>query len=195
VQGDVHLRYHAHAIRQRLINANGHAENQVIVGNLAPTELLIDQMGQWLTALKADTSRRRLAEKVVANKPADVVDACWTTEGVKIVERQTLDGPGQCNQFFPVGVPPEFVAGAPIELDVIKCRLKPIDTSDYNVAFTSEQRARLESIFSKGVCDWSKRGVRQVKAEPWASFGPSRENLVFDITDRRRHHDDDGDEQ
>ena len=68
------------AIRQRLINANGHAENQVIVGNLAPTELLIDQMGQWLTAIKADTSRRPLAEKVVANKPADVVDACWTTD-------------------------------------------------------------------------------------------------------------------
>ncbi len=194
VQGDVHLRYHAHSIRQRLINANGHAENQVIVGNLAPTELLIDQMGQWLTAIKADASRRRLVEKVVANKPANVVDACWTTAGVKIVERQTLDGPGQCNQLFPVGVPPEYVAGAPIQLDTIKCRLKPIDISDYNVAFTSEQRARLETIFPKGVCDWSKRGVQQVKAVPWASFGPSAKNLVFDIIDRRRHHDDDRDD-
>ena len=47
--------------------------------------------------------------------------------------------------------------------------------SDYNVAFTSEQRARLEAIFPKGVCDWSKRGVQQVKAVPWASFGPSPE--------------------
>jgi hypothetical protein len=190
VQGDVHLRYHAHSIRQRLINANGHADNQVIVGNLAPSELLIDQMGQWLTAINADVSRRSLAEKVVANKPADVVDACWTTTGVKIVERQTLDGTGQCNQLFPVGVPPEFVAGAPIELDVIKCRLKPIDMSDYNVAFTSEQRKRLRAIFPNGVCDWSRRGVRQVKAMPWASFGPSPSNLVFDITDRRRHDDD-----
>ena len=58
VQGDIHLRYHAQSIRQRLVNANGHADNQVIVGNLAPSELLIDQMGQWLTAIKADTSRR-----------------------------------------------------------------------------------------------------------------------------------------
>ena len=49
VDGDVHLRYHSLSIRQRLVNANGHHHNQVIVGNLAPSELLIDQMGQWLT--------------------------------------------------------------------------------------------------------------------------------------------------
>ena len=166
----------------------------MIVGNLAPSELLIDQMGQWLTAIKADTSRRSLAEKVVANKPADVVDACWTTAGVKIVERQTLDGSGQCNQLFPVGVPPEFVAGAPIELDVIKCRLKAIDMADYKVPFTAVQRARLQAIFPKGVCDWSQPGVAQVKAVPWASFGPSPVNQVFDIADGRRHDDDDDDD-
>jgi len=194
VQGDVHLRYHAQAIRQRLVNANGHSDNQVVVGNLAPSELLIDQMGHWLTAVVADTSRRSKAEKVVANKPADAVDACWTTAGVKIVERQTLDGPGQCNALFPVGVPPEFVAGAPIALDTIKCRLKPIDSNDYKVPFTSAQRARLAAIFRQGVCDWSKRGVQQVKGLPWASFGPSRENLVFDLTDRRGHDDDDDDD-
>ena len=191
VQGDVHLRYHAQAIRQRLVNANGHSHNQVVVGNLAPTELLLDQMGAWLSAVVADSSSRSRAEKVVANKPADAVDACWTTAGVKIVEPQTLDGPGQCNQLFPVGVSPEFVAGAPIALDVVKCQLKAIDLSDYKVAFSAEQRARLAAIFPHGVCDWSKRGVQQVKALPWASFGPSQENLVFDLTDRRRHDDDD----
>src|SRR6202008_2878404 len=79
VAGDVHLRYHSFAIRQRLINANGHANNQVIVGNLVPSELLLDQMGDWLTRVAADTSNRSRAQKVVANKPADVVDACWTT--------------------------------------------------------------------------------------------------------------------
>ena len=127
----------------------------------------------------------------MANKPADVVDACWTTAGVKIVERQTLDGSGQCNQLFPVGVPPEFVAGAPIELDVIKCRLKAIDMADYKVPFTAVQRARLQAIFPKGVCDWSQPGVAQVEAVPWASFGPSPVNQVFDIADRRGHDDDD----
>jgi len=183
-QGDVHLRYHSFSIRQRLINANGHADNQVIVGNLAPSELLLDQMGAWLTAVVADNSDRSRAEKVVANKPADVVDACWTTEGVKIVEPQVLEGTGQCNALFPRGVPPEFVAGAPIELDVIKCQLKAIDVNDYQVAVTPQQLAQLAAIFPTGVCDWSKKGVKQVEAVPWASYGPSPVNQVFDVLGR-----------
>jgi hypothetical protein len=182
VQGDVHVRYHAHSIRARLINANGHADNQAIVGNLAPINLLIEQMGRWLAAVVSDTSARTLAEKVVANKPADVVDACWTTAGVKIVEPQTLSGPGQCNTLFPVGLAPELVAGAPIALDIIKCKLKPIDMRDYAVPFTAQQRAQLKAIFPHGVCDWSERGVQQVKSVPWASYGPSPDNLIFDVT-------------
>ena len=184
VQGDVHLRYHSYSIRERLTKANGHADNQVIVGNLAPIDLLIEQMGRWLAAVATDTSERSLVRKVVSNKPADVVDACWTTGGVKIVEKQTLNGPGQCNALFPAGVPPEVVAGAPIELDVIKCKLKPIDNRDYKVPFTTQQRAQLGAIFPDGVCDWSKQGMHQVNAIPWASFGPSSVNLLFDVTDR-----------
>jgi hypothetical protein len=180
VNGDVHVRYHAHSIRARLINANGHADNQVIVGNQAPIDLLIEQMGRWLAAIKADHSSRPLAEKVVKNKPADAVDACWSG-GVKIVEPQTLAGPGLCNQLFPVGVPPEFVAGAPIALDIIKCQLKPVDMADYAVPFTPEQRNQLAAIFPDGVCDWSKPGVEQVRSVPWASFGPSPVNLLFDV--------------
>ena len=197
VAGDVHLRYHAQSIRQRLINANGHADNQVIVGNLAPSELLLDQMGAWLTAVVADSSNRTLAEKVVANKPADVVDACWATiNGVltKIVETQTLDGPGECNKLFPVGVPPEYVAGAPIQLDTVKCKLKPVDMADYAVPFSAQQRERLNAIFPEGVCDWSKRGHQQVKGRPWASFGPALVNLVFDVLNRSDGKDGDDDD-
>jgi hypothetical protein len=180
VNGDVHVRYHAHSIRARLINANGHADNQVIVGNQAPIDLLIEQMGRWLTAVVSDPSNKPLAQKVVKNKPADVVDACWSG-GVKIVELQTLSGAGQCNTLFPVGTAPEFVAGAPIALDIIKCQLKPIDMSDYAVAFSSEEQTQLNAIFPDGVCDWSKSGVEQVKSVPWASFGPSPVNLLFDV--------------
>jgi Tannase-like family of unknown function (DUF6351) len=195
VQGDVHLRYHSFSIRQRLINANGHANNHVIVGNLAPSELLLDHMGQWLTAVVADTSHRSRAKKVIANKPADVVDACWTTAGVKIVETQMLGGTGQCTTLFPRGVPPEYVAGAPIALDIIKCKQKPIDMADYTVPFTDAQRARLGTIFPDGVCDWTKRGVKQVKLVPWASYGPSPVNQVFDVLNGNRRHDRDDDDR
>jgi len=192
--GDVHVRYHAQAIRQRLINANGNADNQAVYGNLAPMDLMIEQVSRWLTAVKADNSNRSLREKVIANRPRDVVDACWTTAGVKIVEPQTLNGPGQCNTLFPVGLSPELVAGAPMAVDIIKCQLKPIDMADYEGSFSTQQRAQLQAIFPSGVCDWSKKGVNQMKSVPWASYGPSPVNQVFDIQDRRKHGDDDDDD-
>lgn len=74
-------------------------------------------------------------------------------------------------------MPPEFVAGALIEVDVVKCQLKPIGMSDYKVPFTPEQVSQLHAIFPDGVCDWSKPGVEQVPVVPWASFGPSPVNL------------------
>ncbi len=151
--GDVHVRYHAQAIRQRLINANGNADNQAVYGNLAPMNMMIEQMDRWLTAVKADGSDRSLRAKVIANRPSDVVDACWKTgsnlPGDKISEPQTLAGDGRCNQLFPVGLSPEIVAGSPINVDIIKCQLKPIDMNDYKVAFTPAQRAKLAAIFPR----------------------------------------------
>jgi Tannase-like family of unknown function (DUF6351) len=46
----------------------------------------------------------------------------------------------------------------------------------------TDELMRLHSIFPDGVCDWSKRGVNQTGVVPWASFGPSPDNLVFDVT-------------
>jgi hypothetical protein len=119
-------------------------------------------------------------KKVVKNKPADVVDACWSG-GEKIVEPQTAFGESQCNTLFPVGLSAAMVAGAPLSHDIIKCQLKPVDMSDYAAPFTSEQEAQLHAIFPDGVCDWSKPGVEQVKSVPSASFGPSPVNLLFDV--------------
>jgi hypothetical protein len=54
------------------------------------------------------------------------------------------------------------VAGAPLANDVLKCRLKPIDYTDYKVKFTDAQKARMAAIFAGGVCDFGKPGVEQV---------------------------------
>jgi hypothetical protein len=180
VNGDIHLRFWVHSIRERLIMENGHANNQVIVGEEAPEELLIEQMDRWLTAIASDNSDLPMSLKVVNDKPADVVDACWSV-GEKIIEPQTLSGDGQCNALFPAGLSPALVAGAPLTQDVIMCELKPIDMSDYAVSFTEEQQQQLHSIFPDGVCDWSKPDIEQVRSVPWASFGPSPVNLLFDV--------------
>ena len=54
--------------------------------------------------------------------------------------------------------------------------------NDYNVPFTGEQMGRLQRIFADGVCDWSKPGVNYAPSVTWPSFGPSPDNLVFDVT-------------
>jgi len=61
-------------------------------------------------------------------------------------------------------------------------KFTPFDLRDYDVIFTGAELTRLQSIFPDGVCDWSKRGVNQTGVVPWASFGPSPDNLVFDVT-------------
>lgn len=181
VNGDIHLKYWAYSIRERLIKANGHADNQVIVSHTADGNALIEQMNRWLDAIKADRSSRPDGMKAVINKPADVVDACFAPDGTKIVEPQTAFGPGQCNTLFPAGMAPNLVAGAPLASDIIKCQLKPLDVADYKVSFSAQQWQQLSEAFPNGVCDWSRPGVEQTAAMPWASVGPSPVNQVFDV--------------
>jgi hypothetical protein len=60
--------------------------------------------------------------------------------------------------------------------------LTPIDSHAYKITFTSAELARLHAIFAAGVCDWSKPGVSEGPVKTWASFGPSPENLIFDVS-------------
>ena len=53
---------------------------------------------------------------------------------------------------------------------MLKCQLKPLNRTSYNVTFTNEQWARLRAVFSGGVCDWTKPSVGYTPAIPWLSF-------------------------
>jgi hypothetical protein len=57
-----------------------------------------------------------------------------------------------------------------------------VDAADYKVAISATELTRLKTIFPSGVCDYTKPGVSFAKVVPWASFGPSKVNLVFDVT-------------
>ncbi len=197
--GDIHMRFHSFEMRDRLIKANGHADNQVIIvvdtrfscgfGSSFECDnpalwTVLDQMDRWLRDIQRDPGALRATDKVVANKPADLVDACYTPDAtpVKIEEEQTFDGPGQCNQLYPSFPAPRMVAGGPLSGDVIKCELKPLDAADYAVAFTPMQWSRLQAIFPAGVCDWSRPGVEQQGlAGTFLSYGPSPVNQLFDV--------------
>jgi hypothetical protein len=140
----------------------------------------IDQMDRWLVNIESDHSHRPPHVKVVANKPADLVDACWTPDAVlqKIVEEQRY-GEGRCDELYPVFPSPRMVAGGTIENDIIACRLRPLDPGDYDVSLSDDEWARLAAIFPYGVCDWSAPGLEQQPLlGTWLSFGPSRVNRI-----------------
>jgi hypothetical protein len=171
--GDIHLRFHSFSMRERLIQANGNADNQVmwvedshfgLYSSASPVlASALTKMDQWLVNLLNDTSRAPQATKVTRAKPADVVDACWSRQKdgyQKIVEPQTRAG-GQCSKIYPPAPFPREVAGSSVRSDIIKCQLKAVDAADYRVPFTPAQWSKLGAIFSDGVCDWSKPGIEQ----------------------------------
>jgi hypothetical protein len=143
----------------------------------------VGQMDRWLMAALSDASDKTRAQKVVDNRPADLVDACWDSAGNKIAEKQTAFEPSACNAIYPVGTTPRMVAGGPLADDIVKCQLKPLDYADYKVTIDANQWTRLQSIFPNGVCDWNKPGVEQQALKgTWLSFGPSPVKQLFDIT-------------
>ncbi len=182
--GDIHMRFHSFSTRERLRQANGRADNQVMLVESQAHGLwstaspvlreALRQMDQWLLNLAEDTSDVPRAEKVVRDKPADLVDACFTKAGVKIVEPQTYTGSGACNKLYPSHASPYLVAGMPLANNIVKCQLKPIDPSDYAVRFTPAEMERLRRIFPNGVCDYGKPGIEQRPLKgTWLSFGPA----------------------
>ena len=192
---EIHLNWRAKAVRERLLNALGSFENQLIWafdGVPAPEEQAFTMMDQWLAAVEADDEDYPLAEKVRANKPDGASDKCLVMderEGVKDVGLDT----GACPVKF--GQSPRQVAGGPVAEDILKCQLKPLDfanddylTIDSNdrITFSSDQQARLQAVFANGVCDWDKPGVAQEANPGWVSFsdGPDGVPMQLEWFDR-----------
>lgn len=166
--GDIHDRFRDIVIRERLKKANGDADNAAfwVMGpdrkKFAGVEAqALDVMTEWLDAIAAAPGALTHA-KVVKYKPAGAVDAYFDAQGEKHPEPLMLAGSSEANRLYPFFSDPRVVAGGPLSVDVIKCRLKPIDMGDYKAAFSAHQRNRLTRIFPEGVCDFSKPGIGQV---------------------------------
>jgi hypothetical protein len=167
---DIHTAFHSHAMRERLRNANGHANNQIIwtfPGSGITPPAIADQafllMDRWLAAVEADRSNAPRSVKILRHKPADAVDACFV-DGVKVTD------PDTCRATFPFAGDPRIAAGAPLANNVLKCQLKPLDPRDYHTTFTPEQWTRLRHAFPHGVCDYRKPGADQVPSVPWLTY-------------------------
>lgn len=184
--GDFHASVYSFVTRERLLRDNGHADNYVLRRHQRSLDLSKDNlalMDLWLSNIEADRSGGNKLDRVVRNKPAELENDCFAPSGERIIEAPEYDTDnlfdntnGVCNQLFPPHAGLRLVAGGPLSNDVLKCQLKPIDDNDYAVSFSDAEKARLQAIFSAGVCDWSKPGVEQQVNQTWLSFGPSPVN-------------------
>ena len=182
---DIHTDFHSYAARARLDEANGTHANQVIwtwaagpglFQNIVPApdvalkSLLL--MDRWLSAIEADARPLPKRLKVLRDRPADAVDACFVN-GQEITDRAT------CAATFPFFADARIAAGGPLADDVMQCRVQRPERRDYAVTFTDDQWSRLQHIFSSGVCDFRRRGVDQRPSVSWLTFasGPGGQPL------------------
>ena len=177
--GDFHDRHRSWMMRARQLAANGDAGTHVsLTGppsqNGTMNNLALEKMDEWLTQIAEfeDTRPRWDArERAVRSRPAGLVDGCYTATGDFVAEEITRDPAAECNQLYPYHMDPHSVAGGTLAGDILKCTLKPLDASDYEVTFTTEEWSQLQAVFPDGVCDWSKPGVGMVPLEGvWLEF-------------------------
>jgi hypothetical protein len=173
---DMHHSHESFASRARMIDAKGHADNQVIWFvacdhdpiNLTeqcvydPTADVLDILGDWMAKLNGKS-----AQQVVKHKPAAATDACFNEDGTLFYSgADAWDGivndkpKGACATKFPIFSTSRIQAGGDIKGDIFKCALKPVaealsDGTYGSVDFTAEQQQRLNTIFPTGVCDYS----------------------------------------
>ncbi|MFG2887332.1 DUF6351 family protein [Streptomyces sp. NPDC048297] len=176
---DIHTAQWSFAMRARLLKANGTAANQVIIENSADpaqqnaaSAYELRAMDAWLANIAVDESNRSAQQKVAADKPAGLGDGCYLPDGRRILAPLTAPASGPCATQYPIGSDPRAVAGAPAASDVLKCRLRPVDFSDYRVHFTESQQRALKAVFPQGVCDYRVPGQGQTAPMgTWLTYG------------------------
>ncbi|HYQ66952.1 DUF6351 family protein [Actinophytocola sp.] len=170
---DMHNARQSFVSRQRMIDGQGSAANQVIWFTDARPARAFDQtpmalavMDQWLANIHDHPSRG-----VAGNKPAEAVDSCFATDGTLLYRgrdawRGILDhgAAGPCTQRFPIHGTSRTVAGGPFDEQLYKCALQPVRTAIARGLYgswrpTAAELARLRQIFPSGVCDYRRPDV------------------------------------
>ena len=166
---NMHNTHQSFAERQRMIEGQGDADNQVIWFTDARPTTAANQtaeafrvIDQWMANIKANPDK-----SVAENKPTDAVDRCFATNGVEIARGDDVwdgilnDEPaGACTQVFPLYSTSRIVAGGPLKGGIYKCQLQSVDDAITAGTYGSwvpgaAEKLRLEQIFPTGVCDYS----------------------------------------
>jgi hypothetical protein len=178
--GLAHDSFRSFAVRARLDQNFGTHANQVIwegpvplLGDVEYDDQALVAMNSWLEAVSKDASGKSLPQKVIADKPSDVTDQCSDGAGNKISSNLCP------SSVVPVYGTPRTVAGEAISTDQNKCALVPLDRGSYKVTFTDAQWSQLQTIFSSGVCDYSKPGVSQQPTVAWLTYQNAQGKVIY----------------
>jgi hypothetical protein len=167
---DMHNSHQSFASRQRMLNLDGDASNQVIWFTDArpstqfdQTPQALDVIDEWMANIRANPTGG-----VAANKPPRAVDSCFATNGALLAAGESVwdgildsEAAGACTQAFPLYSTSRIVAGAPIEGGIFKCALQPVAAAAAAGLYApwipgAADVARLEQIFPQGVCDYRR---------------------------------------
>jgi hypothetical protein len=178
--GGYHYGWFHFALRERLRQANGDADNMVLWRNTTTAAASQNLLDHWISAWKSDKRPGTARQAVLRDKPVSAQDGCFL-EGRFIPDELSFDNKdSECSKRYPVYSNTRHEAGGPLAANILKCQLKPVNYSDYQVPLTPTQQDHLKSVFPEGVCDFSRPGVNQHPLVLWPSFGPSRKNLVYE---------------
>jgi hypothetical protein len=167
---DMHNSHQSFASRQRMLDYDGDASNQVIWFTDArpsrqsdPTPQAFEVIDDWMANIRAHPNR-----SVDANKPNLATDRCFTTAGTEIAHGDHVwdgildDGPdGACTQQFPLHSTSRIVAGGPLRGGVYKCVRQSVEDAIAKGVYGSwtpsaDEVTQLKQIFPTGVCDYSQ---------------------------------------
>ncbi len=170
---NMHNSHQSFAARQRMLDFDGDASNQVIwfaeptpppqrdLVLEASTVEALHVMDKWMKHIRKHPKR-----SVAENKPRGAKDRCFTSQGDEIARgRHVWDGilddrpAGECTKRFPLHSTSRIVAGGPLRGGVYKCKLQSVEDAVARGVYGSwtpspSELARLKQLFPTGVCDY-----------------------------------------
>jgi len=119
-------------------------------------------MDRWLDNLAADSAPGASSVKIARNKPQELTEGCWATDGEKIAESLSYHGAGRCQALYPSYGDPRTAAGGPPDRRCPEVRTEArqsrgLPSSAHRRAACTPQ----DRFFPSVVCDYTQPGVGQ----------------------------------
>ena len=187
--GDIHDRWRAFQVRERLANGGEAPTNLAIWtvpggslgGSLTggPRDVRnesIDAIQEWLDNLAEVESRPKSAKEwrqtMATTQPVAAMNRCVVSDTLTLTGADVYEGVNSCTHAYPLYGDPRRAAGAGLASVAGKCQLTPVDARAIGADLTADQDSRLRATFPDGVCDWSRPGVAQAPVgQTWISYG------------------------